>query len=374
MAHQTLRVDLSSVIYPFTKDLWGRSIIVPQYDENYQRGIYTYIYYAATGCLRYDQTTKLMVPVTLIGLDPTQVLGITSSFGYMIAWSATTIAWSSTLNPLDFTPSLVTGAGGGNINDISGSIVMCVPISGGFLVFCEKNVVSAKYTGNIRFPFIFKELANAGGIETQDQISTGSGTGDIYAWTSVGLQKLSLTLCEDVFPEATDFLAKLIFEDFDEVTLSFTETALGSPLNIRLSFIAQRFLVISYGTTLPTYTHAIVYDEAFKRWGKIKWPHRDVFQWNAPNLFGSITYDHKMITHQWSDVENIKQGDPFALYLVTSLDGKSLQTPILATRNRNGSLSQRWAKRITGQNYSLLAIGAFNLTSILTDFTLGGDR
>jgi hypothetical protein len=403
----------------------------------------TFIFYQGIGCFRYDQVAKALVSVILIGLDPTTIIGITDAFGYLIAWSANSIAWSSVLNPLDFTPSLITGAGGGSINDIGGAITQCVPISGGFLVFCEKNTVSAKYTGNIRFPFIFKELANAGGVEFQDQICTGSGTGAIYIWSSVGVQRVTLTTCEDIFPEATDFLAKLIFEDFDEVSLSFTETNLTSQLSIRLAYVCNRFMVFSYGVSYPNFTHAIIYDDTLKRWGKIKLPHRCCFQWNVPNLFGAVTYGqvgalgltygdlknitygqfltstlspelplkalaflqadgtvytvnfdyaevsatpgvillgkfqyqrNKRIVHQYSDFENVLAASPFSVYVVPTLNGKDLLPPVPAVQIKKGILTQRWAKRIEGQNYSLLAIGNFNLTSVLTDFTLGGDR
>jgi hypothetical protein len=395
MAHQTMRVNLASVIFPFTSELWGRSVIVPQYDQNYERllnssadigkdkGIpmacylhnclpttegyqsvsydtniqgdgvitvfdkifsllqsspnnahflfspsngknyvydatvghwasvspllpgqigdntivttayiqgQTYIYYQGNGCYVYDQVAKVMTATVLVGLDPTQVIGLTASFGYMIAWSNSTIVWSNALTPTDFVPSLVTGAGGGGVNDVKGNIVCCVPVSGGFLVFCEKNVVSAKYTGNIRFPFIFKEISNSGGIESPDQLSVGSNSSEVLAWTSSGLQSFTLTTCESVYPEATDFLAKLIFEDFDETTLVFTEQKLGAPLNVKITSISDRYTVISYAVAYPTFTHALVFDNVLKRWGKLKITHRAAFQWNAPNLFGSVTY------------------------------------------------------------------------------------
>lgn len=547
-AHQSMRVNLASVIFPFTKELWGRSIVVPQFDQNYERQLVssadigkdkgvpmscylhncmpttegyqsigfttnvagdgvttdfdrvmpliyttpndahfmfspssgknyifdatrgptwlstsplapgtasantlvttayvqgiTYIFYAGIGCFTYDQVGKVLVPVTLVGLTTSQILGITTAFGYLIAFSATAIAWSSVTTPTDFTPSLITGAGGGNVSDVKGNIVICVPVSGGFLVFCEKNVVGAKYTGNVRFPFIFKEVPASGGINSQDQISVGDNVGQTYAWTSAGLQDFTISTCENVFPDASDFLAKLIYEDFNETTLIWTEFSLGAPLNVKLAVTGNRFLIISYGVTPGMFTYAVIYDSALKRWGKIKINHTAAFQWNVPNLFGAVTYGqlgaigltygqlaaitygqlltsantpelpfktlaflqqdgtvqtvvfdlqggntsgvlmlgkfqferNKFITHQWTDVENVLATDTFTMYVVLTLDGKTMISPIPATKIRTGQDIQRWAARLTGQNYSLLFKGAFNMVSAVTDFVLGGDR
>lgn len=555
MSHQTIRVNISSVIFPFTKDLWGESVIVPQYDENYERGLpfgdtdlgkekgiamacylhnvmpttegyqsigfqtnipgdgvstdfdrvfpllqsspndahflfspsngknriydatvgdlwtsvsplpmgtiadnttvttafiqgQTYIYYGGNGCYVYDQVNKVMVLTALGGLTASAILGITASFGYMIAFSSTAVAWSNATNPVDFVPSLATGAGGGNVNDIKGNIICCVPVSGGFLVFCEKNVVAAKYTGNIRFPFVFKEIPGSGGIASFDKIAIGDNLGEVYAFTTSGLQVFTLSTVDNVFPEVTDFLSKLIFEDFDDTVLVFTEQYLSTALNVKITAVSDRFVTISYGVSSPDFTHAVLYDRFLKRWGKVKITHRACFQWNAPNLFGNVTYGqlgaigitygglagitygdlstsvntpeqslktisfvqgdgtvkdivfdlaqtiavgtffigkfkmtrNKFITHQWSDIENVPLGQPFKAYLFPTLDGKTFLTPVPLTQiknlnpGQNTGLVQRWAGRVTGQNYTLMMQGAFNLTSILTDFTLAGDR
>lgn len=546
MAHQSMRVNLASVIFPFTKDLWGRSIIIPQYDENYERALVssadigkdkgvpmacylhncmpttegyqsigfiqnalgvinettfdrvfsllqttpnaahfllspaggknyifdgtvgfwqsispfsggvgpativttsyvqglTYIYYSKLGCFVYDSVLKVLTPTTLTGLVASTVIGLVSAYGYNIAFNENTVAWSNATNPVDFVPSLITGAGGGNVNDIKGNIICCVQITGGFLIYCEKNVVAAKYTGNIRFPFIFKELAGSSGITSPDQISYGTNLSEHYAWTNAGLQMLTINSATNEFPECSDFLSKLIYEDFDDLHLIWTEQSLSTPLAIKVAIISERFIVISYGVTSGVYTYAVIYDSVLKRWGKIKVTHVAAFQWNSPNLFGNITYGqlgvlgltygglagltygqlatsintpelpletlafiqadgsvlvvdfslsgtnslgtillgkfqfqrNKFITHQWSDVENIGQGNPFALYVVPTLDGKTLLTPVPGIPTRIKPTSQRWNKRVSGQNISLLMQGAFNLTSVILDFTVGGDR
>lgn len=547
MAHQTMRVNLTAVVFPFTTGLWGRSIMVPQYDENYERVlssssdigkdkgvalacylhncmpttegyqaigymqnakgvigetafdrcfpllyvapqdahflfspaggknyIYdamlggwssispfpsgtigsetiistayvqgnTYIYFDKIGCFSYDQINKVLTAIVLSGLVTSTIIGICSSFGYLIAFNETSVAWSNATLPTDFVPSLVTGAGGGSVNDIKGNIVCCVPINGGFIVYCEKNILAAKYTGNIRFPFIFKEIPDSGGITSPDQVTINSNGSEHYAWTSSGLQKISISNAELIFPEASDFLSKLIFEDFDDTTLVFTELNLTAPLFTKIAEIADRFIVISYGVNQGVFTHALVYDEALKRWGKLKITHVCAFQWSAPNLYGAVTYDqllalgltyddlanityndlstsintpeislktlsflqqdgtvwtvdfdlsetgafgtlmlgkfqfqrNKFITHQYTDFENVDQNAPFSAYIITTLDGKTFQPAVPMVTNRVSPSARRFGKRITGQNYSLLFQGAFAGNSVLTDFTLGGDR
>lgn len=546
MAHQTIRVNLASVIFPFTKELWGRSIIYPQYDENYERALVssadigkdkgvpmacylhncmpttegyqaisfdqqaigvtaetnfdkvfsllqtapnnahflfspangrnyvydgtlggwastspfapgtigvstrvttayiqgqTYIYFEKIGCFTYDQVLKVFTPVSLVGLDPTTIIGITSSFGYLIAFNETQVVWSNAAVPTDFVPSLITGAGGGPVNDIKGNIVFSTSISGGFILFCEKNAVAARYSGNIRFPFIFKELPNSGGISSQDQITYGSNAAEVFAYTSSGLQKFSLTTCDDEFPEASDFLAKKIYEDFDDVHLTWSETKISTQLAVKIALIASRFLVISYGLSPGAYTYAIIHDLDLKRWGKVKINHVAAFQWNSPNLFGPTTYGelgvvgltygglanitygqlntsvntpemplktvsflqangvvetinfdldndsalgtlllgkyqfqrNKRIYHQFSEIENVSPTAPFVMYVIPSINGKDFETPVLAVELLQGEDMRRWGKWVEGRNYSLLFQGAFNLTSVLTDFTLSGD-
>jgi hypothetical protein len=394
LAHYTVRSNLAAAIFPFSTDQWGRSIIVPQYDQNYDRTVVSpadtdkdkgipqayymhncmptphgymavgyeqqlpamagapddfdaafpiqnndlarflfspaggknyiwdepvgvwksisplapgtvksnaivstaqvqsqsYIFYQNINCYSYNDTTKTLNTVTLAGLDVTQVKGICGAAGYLIAFDDTGVVWSSASNPLDFVPSLSTGAGGGLISEAKGKIICCLPINSGFLVYCEKNIVSATYSGNIRYPFIFKELAGSAGITSPENVSWQSNIDDHYAWTTAGIQRVNKTTCTSLFPELTDFLSLKWFEDFDESTLQFTSQQLANMLNVKLTVIGSRYIVASYGVSSPDYTHALVFDLILKRWGKLKITHRDCFQWNVPQLYGVITY------------------------------------------------------------------------------------
>jgi hypothetical protein len=414
MPQYPLRVNLASPLFPFATELWGRSIIVPQFDQNFDRttlnapgvtvdkGIpqafymhnclptpqgyqaigYTnglppnagntlppnpdfdqvfsiqqpdghrflfspsigknfiydatintwivstptpgvdgttlvtvamvqgqsYIYYEKIGAFKYDPVAQTMVPVTLTGLDVTKVIGIASANGYMIAWTTVNVAWSSLLNSTDFTPDLTTGAGGGAINDASGDIRVCLPIAGGFIVYCDLNAVGARYSGNINFPFVFKEVPGSGGIRHPNDVSYHSNLAYHILWSGNGLQQLTLVSTIPIYVEATDFLAGQIFEDFDDASLTFSTSYLSSPLNLHITIISARFMVISYGMAAPDFTHALVFDLALSRWGKLKITHRQCFQFTFPNLVGAQTYGD-LILKSYHDLLNTTYGD-----------------------------------------------------------------
>lgn len=410
----------------------------------------TYICYKSVGVFKYvpngitDPLTQIVgptiIPVTLLGLNNQQVNGICANNGYMIVWDDVSIAWSSTINELDFTPSIITGAGGGTPQFCNGAINFAVPISGGFILYCDKNAVAATYSGNVRFPWIFGEVAGSGGCSTLAKVSWKSNFAIHYAWTTAGMQEITRAVAKDIFPEATDFLANLSFEDFDEATLEFSETFLTTPLDIKVNAVGDRYIVISYGVIPGNYTHALVHDLALVRWGKLKLNHRECFEWLPPNLYGPITYGmlaaitygslvntsygdleigitqaevpkknigflqqdgtvqvvnfdlsqteadgviligkfqferNKLITGQQYDVENVVNGNTFAFYVIPTFDGKTFLTPKAGFLMNASPRSKRYNLRITGINLSLLFIGAFNLTSLLFNFTQAGDR
>lgn len=404
----------------------------------------SYIYYANYGCFTYDSVLKVLTPVALAGLVAANTRGVCEANGFMIAWDGTTVAWSNPAVPTDFVPSVLTGAGGGAVGDAMGQIIACLPISGGFLIYCEKNVVAAKFTSNFRAPFVLTEVPGSGGISSPEQVSWQANLAEHYSWTTVGLQKLSLTQSAEIFPEATDFLAALIYEDFDEASLTFSMTYLSTPLSMKVALIGDRYVVMSYGVAYPNFTYALVYDLSLKRWGKLKINHRDCFQWNNPNLYGGLTYGqltmtyggfgpittygdlltsiqtpdvpkktlaflqqdgtvvvvdfdyseedangvlmigkfqhqrNKFLVHQSTDVETVRHGpvdmNNFKMYVIASLDGKDTLPPVLGVIQNYGALGRRYNKRITGMNFSDLFIGSFNLTSMLINYTLGGDR
>lgn len=251
----------------------------------------TYICYANYGTYRYDDVTNTMIAVTLTGLVAANVLAICESNGYMIAITSSAVAWSSLLDPTDFTPSLTTGANGGSVGEAEGALQFCVTISGGFMIYCFGNVVSATYSGNVQYPFIFKQINGSAGVNSVEKTSWQANLAEHYAISSNGVQRLSRSEAVNLFPDLSDFLASKIYEIMDEATLTLSETRLTTNLYTQVVLVSTRFLVFSYGTSPGLFSLALVYDLTLKRFGKLKIDHTDCFQWNNPNKFGSLTYD-----------------------------------------------------------------------------------
>ena len=258
------------------------------------RGI-TYVCYAGYGTFVYDLTTRTFVRQVLGGLVDANVQGLCAAQGYLIAWDSTTgIAWSNPTNELDFVPDVTTGAGGGSVYDLRGNITACVPINNGFITYSKNNAVGASYSGNTTFPFVFKEVAGSGGIYGIHQVSYDDNTGTHYAYTTIGFQSLNKSDSKQGFPEVTDFLAGKIYEDFDAATSTFTTEYLASVLQVKVNICGNRYVVVSYGKT-TVYSHALIYDLTFKRWGKLRRDHVDVFSFEKPNLYDVITYTQLLL-------------------------------------------------------------------------------
>jgi hypothetical protein len=273
------------------------------------RGI-TYICYAGYGTFVYDKTTRSLVRQTLVGLNDVNVAGLCAAQGYLIAWDfGTTVAWSNPINELDFVPDITTGAGGGDVYDLRGNITCCVPINNGFIAYSKNNAVGASYSGNVTYPFVFKEVAGSGGISGIHQVSYDDNTGTHYAYTTIGFQAINKSDAKQAFPEVTDFLAGKIFEDFNVATSLFTTEYLTSVLSVKVNICGNRYVVVSYGKT-TTYTHALIYDITFKRWGKLRLDHVDAFSFEQPDLYGEITYTQMLnVEDLYSDLYDSAYSD-----------------------------------------------------------------
>lgn len=552
MAHQSIRVNLAASSFPFATELWGRSIIVPQFDENYEKVLVspadiakdkgipqafymhnvmptaqgyqaigydikdpgippaqnfdvafrlhnsdgnsfvfvpangtnyiydtaqggwtsfpfapgtcsvlnpplvttafidgeTYIFYEGIGCFKYNDGAVTFDTVTLTGITVADCTGICAANGYMIAFFknfSPAFLWSNSSNPLDFAPSLITGAGGTDIQAVLGSIEVVLPISGGCMVYCTHNVVAGIYTNNAEVPFNFNEVQGSGGITDPEQVSWQANLGYHMVWTAYGLQQMAISGgVSSAYPELTAFMSGNLFEDFDETSLLFSQTYLTTPLFTRLTVIENSYMILSYGMSAQLFTHAIVFDMNLQRFGKLKIPHVDCFQWPDPGFAGAVSYGrfpaatyasfatltyaqivdmqvprsgprttlafldgsggmktvtfnfseqndsgveadgvlilgkfqmtrNKFMTHQWTDVENVRNSLDFNMYLLPTLDGKTFQPAVKPNLNRNSLNSRRYASFTTGQNISLLFTGAFNLTTVIIDITQNGD-
>jgi hypothetical protein len=373
----------------------------------YVAGI-TYIYVANTGCLKYNFTTHLFEAVVLTGLTASAIIGVTYSAGYLIAWSNAAVTWSSTTNATDFVPSLVSGAGGGPVESVRGAINYCVPHTLGFIIGTADNCVAALFQNNNRYPFQFREIVNSGGMTSLDLVTWDANSSGLYAYTTSGLQLISTSQTQTVFPEITDFISGRYFEDYNDSTDTFTSTVLASPMQKKIAVVGDRYLVISYGLT--ELTHAIVYDLILKRFGKIKTAHVACFTYHlaSPGILetpkqsigflkkdgsvsvmdfsiGSTTLNGTMILGKYQYVrarllqldqvflESIRPGQTFTLGVLTALDGKNNVLSI-PTLTYSSGLTREYSTRAIGVNHSLLFKGAFSIDSLVLTFDVHGKR
>lgn len=366
----------------------------------------SYIFFGKLGCFKYNFSTNALDAVTLNGLTVANIIGICASNGYMIAWTENTVFWSSSIDPTDFLPSLVTGSGSQGVQQSKGSIVSCLPQNQGFVVYTKKNAVAAIFTNNTQFPFTFKEIIGAGGLSSSTLVAYDGNSTNHYAYTTSGLQEVSMQNSSVVFPQVTDFLAGSQFEDFDEITNIFTELLLSSPMQKKLTLVSNRYLVLSYG--VATLTHALVHDFALARWGKFKVDHTDCFDFTYPSsavietprrsiafvqangtvLAAVLAYDtsisygvvilgkyqldrNRYITMQELHLESVRSDSNLLVNWLTSLDGKNVSVAPATLATSLGTY-RRYNSNTAGINHSVVISGGFNLNSIELKFTDAG--
>ena len=370
----------------------------------YVSGI-TYIYFSEYYCYAYIFSAGAMAGVALSGLTATDIIGITSSKGYLIAYSKNAVAWSSTLDATDFVPSLTTGAGGGSIEGARGDIVTIEPVYGGLIVFTTANAVAAVASDNTRYPYNFTEITNAGGLQSPVHVSVGSSSKAVYAYTTSGFQTVSLSGAQVVFPEVTDFLTGGYREDFDETTNTFSSTYVDVAAQFRIALISDRYLIISHNGPAQSRNFALYYDTAFKQWGKLKIDHVLPFEYEVtdtqiprksvgflqsngtvyrlnPNaissangvmLLGKYQYVRsRLLTLQSVDIENVIPGGTFSLHTLPSLDGKNLDSAVAGYDRGETAPLAGYNFFSTAKNHSLLLKGAFNAVSVELTFTVHG--
>ena len=238
-----------------------------------------YILCANYGCYSVSLVTGLLTPVTLLGITIANIKGIFSSINYLCLYDSSTIYWSSTINPLDFVPSLITGAGSSVPYDLSGVIVSCVGLNNGFAVYSTTNIVLSSFSNNTQYPWIFRNANNGAGIRDKQNVTIGKDLGFHIAITYAGVLKITPQGCQPIVPEVSDFLAANLYESFNSATNTLAVTRLTAPLIYKLAVISARWIVVSYGIT--TLTDCLVYDLALNRWGKLHITHAAIFELEA---------------------------------------------------------------------------------------------
>lgn len=367
----------------------------------------TYIFFGGVGCTRYDYDLQLLVNVPLAGLTVANILGICASNGYMIAWDEENIYWSSLIDPTDFVPSLVTGAGSQGVQLAKAEIVVCLPLNTGFVVYTKRNAVAQIFSGNSLYPFNAKEIIGAGGVSNPALVAFDGNSTNHYAYTTAGLQEISQSSSQVAFPQLTDFIAGAQFEDYDETINQFSTITLVAPMVKKLTMVGNRYFVFSYGVT--QLTHALVYDFALARWGKLKITHVDCFEYFYPSsdvveapkrnigflqadgtiqvavvsysttgsygtvLLGKYQLDrNRMLEMQEIHVESVQDDALLNIKLLSAIDGLNTTTTVPTPADNVGTY-RRYNCRASALNHSIAISGAFNLSSLVLKFTDAGE-
>lgn len=409
-----LGVDAAGNFYITNGSVWTFKFLVPGaagklITTAYVQGV-TYIYVANIGCYKYDFGLGVFTAVTLTSLDPLQVIGIFGAVGYLLAFNIATIAWSSTIDPTDFTPSLVTGAGNGTVEGARGGIKFVLPQLLGFIIYTSANAVAGLYSGNARFPFNFREIVGSGGTSDANLVANDAGSSSHYAYTTSGLQLVNTSYTSTTNPEITDFISGKLFEDFNSTTDTFSQMVLTSTMKKAINVVSERYLIVSYGVT--ELTHALVYDIVQKRYGKLKITHIASLEYELQNpgvteipkqSIGFLQKDGRVVTvdfnvysnasavmlcgkYQYVRARLIQLDQIFFEDIITpanftfrvwaALDGKSniASIPILLSPAVPTSNQQIYGSRAIGTNISLLFKGQFKIESLVFSFNVHGKR
>lgn len=269
----------------------------------------TFVFYEKTKLLEYNYgagTLDTLVLTLPAGYAITDIRGIGSAGPYLLLFTDVEILWSSPLNVLDFA-DLDAGAGAQVPADLKGQITSILATSKGAIAYTTRNAVAMRVTNNSVAPFVFTAIDGAGGCSNWERVAADSVEDAQYAWTTAGLQRISMQSAETIDPEVTDFLVGGKLEQWNPVTKRVDSISASGPFSVKLSLLAQRYLVISYGTQTKEYTHALMYDISLRRWGKVRFTHSDVFMYTYPSLSGDYDYDE--LPGDYADLLDLEYDD-----------------------------------------------------------------
>lgn len=210
--------------------------------------------------------------------------GIVSANNYLIAYTDKEIFYTivdpTAYSEVDFTPSLgPTGAASEAPSALRGLIVLCKPTQDGFIIYTQTTEIAAYYSNNIRFPWSYRELENSAPIVSVENVACDREGYGKFIYTTGGVLKLGKSVCTPVFPEISEFFGAGFFERYDWSIRQIVKVPLtGSPLNTAFAFVGNRWLVISYGLSGTVYSHALIWDDHLRRWGKVVIDHTRAFE------------------------------------------------------------------------------------------------
>lgn len=273
----------------------------------------SYICYAGTGVFSYNFLTNTLDQLTLDGVNMLDVLGVCAANQYLLLYTSQYVAWSNPLDPLDFVP-VVGGAGQSAILANRSEIVVCLPVTEGFIVYTGHNAIFGNYSGNPNVPFYFREIPNSAGVEKPEHASSESTGSGHVAWTSSGFMQISAKSAQLIWPELSSAIADGLYST--QGSGGYPTIVSKTSLAVKVSTVGSRYYIISVkdsSSGVKDYPVAYVYDVALDRWGRLDIPHIDFFEYRAPEFSIELTYDAATGTYDDYAVlsyDNAKTAEP----------------------------------------------------------------
>lgn len=260
--------------------------------------LYSVEYNSGTNTLEFTDVSASITGAVLNNL----LVCILGSYNYLVFVYKHEVLWSSLTNALDFTASLISGAGQEVPTALTSQIRWAVTHPAGFIIYTANNAIGVSYTGNRAYPWRFKEVPNSGGVfDAVFRASIGIA-GDVnsaaqYVLSSNGqIQAVTPDNAQNILSQLSDYLT---YDDtfdtwnagIDDIELSefpFVDDVSNRKL-FKISAILDRYLFISYGTTTPypepnsilsippVFTYCFVWDSLLDRLGKLKINHTDLW-------------------------------------------------------------------------------------------------
>ena len=221
--------------------------------------------------------------------------------GRLVAATQDMLYWSGIEDNLDFTPSLSTGAAStGHIFNI-GSIVKLIPSPEGFYALGTNGALHAQCTGDLEFPYNFKEVLGFRGIKQGRWGVVQKILSEYLAYTTGGLQLIKGLEAQDVEPELSHALRMGVYTVLSTVEAEtpmyqcgreFRDNVDCKPTvlaeerkcpnqSVRVVNICDRYMTVSYGVqdSVKTYNQVYVIDNQLARSGILNIEHTDMC-WN----------------------------------------------------------------------------------------------
>ena len=254
---------------------------------------FIYIPGAAT-LFEYNFVTETLDALAVPALNLGNIKGFTAAGSYLIAWNDSQIFWSSVVDPLDFAPSLSTGAGATSILSVRGRIVTVVPLNDNFVIYTATNAVAAQLTRDIRFPFVFAEIPGAAGLISRFHVTANTEEAVHIAWTASGFQQVTTQQAQYAFPDLSDGIIRGILSELDPIELRPTLNRYQG-LDVQVNFVSGRWVTISLRTKEDEelnqgFRIAYVLDVLLGRWGRLDVEHRNFVEFQAPEFKEFTTY------------------------------------------------------------------------------------